>query len=220
MNIGNYQGFGDEKSYREQEFWMGINFKPTNAMSISFSPSYSISDRELQYVMSSQTANDSMYVFAELDQKTASFTFRLNYTFTPELSLEYYGQPFVSAGKFTNYKRTTNTHADQFVDRYRIFPTNEISLNTTDNSYSIDEDRNGTADYSFSNPDFNFRQFRSNLVIRWEYSPGSTLFLVWSQGRTSNDTNGSFAYGNDIKKLFGIQPHDVFLIKFSYWFSL
>jgi hypothetical protein len=220
FNIGNYHGLGDVKSYRHHEYWMGLNIKPTNALSISFSPGYSIDNSPLQYVETTQINNDSRYIFAELDQKTLSFTFRLNYTFNPELSLEYYGQPFVSAGKYTNFKRITTTHADKFSDRYHNFSTGEISYNAPGNSYSIDENGNGGSDYTFSNPDFNFRQFRSNLVIRWEYSPGSTVFLVWSQGRTSSDTNGTFQYGSDMKDLFGINPHNVFLVKFSYWFSL
>ena len=217
---GVYQGFGDVNSYRNQEFWMGLNIKPTNALSISISPDYSINNSELQYVSTTQMANAPRYIFASLDQKTVSFTFRLNYTFTPELSLEYYGQPFVSAGKYTDLKRTTNPNADNFNGRYHIFSGNEISLNATENTYSIDENRDGNSDYSFDKPDFNFRQFRSNLVIRWEYLPGSTLFLVWSQGKTGSTSDGSFSYGRDIKDLFGVQPHDVFLIKLSYWFSL
>lgn len=220
FNTGNYQGFGDVNSYREQEFWMGIHLRPMNALSISFSPSYSFANRELQYVDTKQMVKDARYIFAELNQKTASFTFRLNYTFTPELSLEYYGQPFISAGKYTNYKRITNSRANRFADRYLNFSTKELSSNIAENSYDIDEDQNGTVDYSFSNLDFNFRQFRSNLVIRWEYLPGSTLFLVWSQGRTNSVSDGSFDYRKDMKELFGTEPHDVFLVKFSYWFSL
>jgi hypothetical protein len=114
----------------------------------------------------------------------------------------------------------TNTDAKDFADRYHIFSAGEISYNLPDNGYNIDENNDGTTDYSFGNPDFNFRQFRSNLVFRWEYLPGSTLFLVWSQGRTSEASSGSFSYGNDIKDLFDIKPHNVFLLKFSYWFSL
>ena len=218
--IGNYHGLGDVKSYRYHEYWMGVNVRPMNALSISFEPDYSISNNQMQYVSTTKMANDPRYLFARLDQKTVSFTFRLNYTFTPELSLEYYGQPFISAGKYTEFKRTTNTIADRFKDRFSIFPANGISYNSNNNSYAIDEDINGNTDYSFSNPDFNFRQFRSNLVVRWEYLPGSTLFLVWSQGRTSSASDGSFAYGQDMKQLFGVQPNNVFLIKFSYWFSL
>ncbi len=220
FNAGNYHGFGDEKSSRDHAYWVGFNIRPMNALSISFSPEFISVNSELQYVATEQLTRDPRYIFAGLDQKTASFTFRLNYTFTPELSLEYYGQPFVSAGKYTNFKRITNTNADKFGDRYRIFPGGEISQNATGDTYSIDENLDGKSDYSFTNPDFNFRQFRSNLVIRWEYLPGSTLFLVWSQGRTSSANSGSFAYGEDLKELFGIRPHNVFLIKFSYWFSL
>ncbi len=88
------------------------------------------------------------------------------------------------------------------------------------NTFNVDEDSEGTIEYSFNNPDFNFRQFRSNLVVRWEYLPGSTLYLVWSQGRTSSDTNGIFSYGNDMKELFSTRPQNIFLIKLSYWFSL
>lgn len=85
---------------------------------------------------------------------------------------------------------------------------------------ALDEDHDGINDYSFGNPNFNFRQFRSNPVVRWEYSPGSTVYLVWSQGRTSSATNGIYALGNDIKALFEKVPHNIFLLKFSYWFSL
>jgi hypothetical protein len=197
-----------------------MNIRPMNALSISFSPGYNISRQELQYVSTMQVNQDTKYIFASLNQKTASFTFRLNYTFSPELSLEYYGQPFISAGKYTNYKRITTPNANKFADRFYNFTNGEISFNATDNRYSVDEDMNGNEDYSFDNLNFNFKQFRSNLVIRWEYSPGSTLFLVWSQGRTGSVSDGSFSYKNDMKDLFGIQPHDVFLIKFSYWFTL
>lgn len=220
FNAGNYQGFGDVESYRNQAYWIGVEIKPVNALSISFSPEYIHLKNEMQYVGTMQMGNDARYIFAALEQKTASFTFRLNYTFTPELSLEYYGQPFVSAGKYSVFKRTTNTMAGNFAGRYQNFISGEISNNSEENTYSIDENLDGISDYSFDNPDFNFRQFRSNLVVRWEYLPGSTLFLVWSQGRTNSSDMGSFSYGKDMRDLFGTQPHNVFLIKFSYWFSL
>jgi len=174
----------------------------------------------LQYVSTEQMNGDPRYLFAELDQQTLSFTFRFNYTLNPELTLEYYGQPFVSAGKYTEFKRITEPDAEEFKDRYRIFSDDEIVYNAEENMYFIDEDTDGTVDYSFGNPDFNFRQFLSNLVIRWEYLPGSTLYLVWSQGRTSVGSSGVFSYGEDMKELFDTAPHNVFLLKISYWFSL
>jgi hypothetical protein len=220
LNIGNYQNWGDVKNYRYQEYWMGADFRPLNALSLSLETDYSIQDNLLQYVETTDMKGDPRYLFAELDQKTLIFTFRINFTINPELTLEYYGQPFVSAGKYSYFKRITDTDADNFENRYHIFSNEEINYSLPDDIYTIDENTDDTEDYSFDNPDFNFRQFRSNLVIRWEYSPGSTLFLVWSQDRTSTAFDGLFSYENDMKELFGIVPHNVFLLKFSYWFSL
>ncbi|HEY4786704.1 MAG TPA: DUF5916 domain-containing protein, partial [Bacteroidales bacterium] len=179
-----------------------------------------IQHTRLQYVATDAYQGSPRYLFAELHQKTLSFTFRLNYTITPELTIEYYGQPFVSGGKYTHYKFITNTHAARFNDRYQVLPDNNVTYDLVSNNVNFDENMDGSTDYSATNPNFNFRQFLSNLVVRWEYLPGSTLFLVWSQGRTSTTYDGTFSYGDDMKGLFGTMPHNVFLLKFSYWFSL
>jgi hypothetical protein len=218
--IGNYHGSGDGKSYRYHEYWASVNVRPSNSISISVEPDYGIQNSELQYVSTTGKNENPIYLFGKLNQKTLSMTFRISYTINPELSIEYYGQPFVSAGKYTNYKIITQPDADTFRNRFHIFTPDEILFDPLNNLYSIDENGDGNTDYSIANPDFNFRQFRSNMVVRWEYSPGSTIYLVWSQGRTSNDTNGLFSYGNDMKNLFQTTPQNVFLIKFSYWFSL
>jgi hypothetical protein len=217
---GNYHGFGDLDSYREHEYYAGLTIQPLNALSVSFNPDYYIQNNILQYVETADLNGDPRYLFGEIDQQTMSFTFRINYAINPELSIEYYGQPFVSAGEYTNYKRITDPVAANFRDRYHIFSMEEISYDEANNQFHVDEDVNGSTDYSFGNPDFNFRQFRSNLVIRWEYLPGSTLFFVWSQGRTSTAAEGSFNYGNDMKELFTEEPDNIFLVKLSYWFSL
>ena len=152
----------------------------------------------MQYVSTTGTSQNPLYLFGALNQKTLGTTFRINYTINPELSIEYYGQPFVSAGKYSSYKKITQPDAGTFKQRFYNYAPDELTLDPITNTYNVND--GGT--YSFGNPDFNFRQFRSNLVIRWEYSPGSTIYLVWSQGRTSTDTNGLFNYGNDIKDLF------------------
>jgi hypothetical protein len=220
FNAGGFLGNGDVKSYRDHEYWAGINLRPLNSLSVSIEPQYTIQNNKLQYVNKLGSASDPVYLFAELDQKTLSFTFRLNYTVNPELSIEYYGEPFVSSGKYNNFKRITDPHADRFIERYHTFSPDEITAGTSENSFSIDQNKDGVEDFTFENPDFNFRQFRSNLVVRWEYLPGSTIYLVWSQGRTGSATNGLFSFGNDMKELFKIVPQNIFLIKFSYWFSL
>ena len=216
FNLGNYHGSGDALSFRAHEYWAGIYYRPTNSVSISFEPDYNIQNTELQYVSTTGTGTNPVYLFGKLDQKTLYFTFRANYTINPELSVEYYGQPFISAGNYTAFKKITQPDAGTFKQRYYDYSPSELTLDPSTNTYNV----NDGSTYSFGNPDFNFRQFRSNLVIRWEYLPGSTLYLVWSQGRTSNDTNGMFSYGTDMKDLFKITALNVFLIKFSYWFAL
>jgi hypothetical protein len=217
---GNYQGKGDNGSSRGQDYWASLNYKPTNSLVISVEPEYGIQNQLLQYVAQTGFGNDTRYVFAALDQKTLGVTFRINYTVNPELSIEYYGQPFVSAGTFSDFKFVTNPTASEFRNRFMTYGNDQITFHTNGNNYSVDENHDGKEDYYIQNPNFNFRQFRSNLVIRWEYRPGSTLYLVWSQGRTSSDVNGRFAYGSDVSDLFRVKPTDVFLVKFSYWFSL
>ncbi len=214
--FGNYYSAGDDKSFRSQSYWMGIEYHPLNTLSMSFDPDYGISSTDLQYVSTCCMEDETQYIFAELNQKTLSFTFRANLTLTPDLSLEYYGQPFVSAGKYSNYKMITDPDADNYTDRYHVFTDTEITYNEATATYTVVEDINGTDDYSFDNPDFNFRQFRSNLVIRWEYKPGSTLYFVCSQGRTSNASDGTFSYGHDMRELFNTTPQNVFLLKLSY----
>jgi hypothetical protein len=214
--IGNYHGFGDAKSSRGDEYYGEINYKPSNSLSISLDPDYGIQHTELQYINAIGSDGNPVYLFGKLDQKTFSFTMRINYTINPELSIEYYGQPFISAGKYSAFKKITDPVAGTFKERFFDYTPAELSYDAATSTYNVSDGGN----YSFSNPDFNFRQFRSNLVVRWEYHPGSTLYLVWSQGRTSTDSNGMFRYGTDMKDLFGITPHNVFLLKFSYWFAL
>ena len=161
-----------------------------------------------------------VHLFGELDQKTLALTFRVNLPITPELTLEYYGQPFISAGNYSDFKRITDTHAEKFTDRYHVFTSNEIKANSTGTAYLIDENSDGIDDYSIYNPNFNFQQFRSNLVLRWEYLPGSIVYLVWSQGRTNQTSEGIFSVGDNMKDLFDIVPHNIFLVKLSYWFAL
>lgn len=218
--LGNYHDYGDVSSSTYHDYWTGVTIRPMDALSISLSPTFSTNHKALQYIETIEHNNENRYVFGTFNQKTMSFTFRVNYTITPELSIQYYGSPFVSSGEYSEIKHITNPTADKFENRFYKYSGNEITYNSTDELYDIDENRDGAADYSVSNPNFNFRQFRSNLVIRWEYSAGSSVYFVWSQGITSSDSNGTFNYRDDMKNLFDVTPHNVFLIKLNYWISL
>jgi hypothetical protein len=140
-------------------------------------------------------------------------TTRVDYAFTPTLSLQVYAQPFVSAGRYSEFKRVDDPKAERYDDRFE-----SLAYSRADDAVTLDVDADGVAEV-FRDPDFNFKQFRSNTVLRWEYMPGSALFLVWSQGRDHFLGNGDFDFQEDVRDLFGVAPENVFMVKLSYWMS-
>jgi hypothetical protein len=197
-----------------------LNYKPSNYLSISLSPSYGRSFNELQYVDKCTFNDNDRYVFASIDRNTVSLSFRVNLNLSPDLTFQYWGQPFVANGNYRDHKFITSPRAGDYRDRFHVYTPSQLNLDNE--GYHVDEDIDGMEDYSFGNSDFNVQQFLSNLVVRWEYTPGSTLYLVWSQKRDGSNDSGVLDYFNDMGDLFDNdnKPHNVFLVKFSYRFGL
>jgi hypothetical protein len=198
--------------------YMDLVYRPFNALSISLSPSFSKSHNQLQYVTTETLDNQDRYLVAEIDQTTIRMSIRLTYMITPNLSVQYYGQPFGTSGNYSDYKFITNGSSESYGDRFLRVPPTWLSLNA-DDEYHVDEGVDGTSDYNFDKPDFNFGQFRSNMVIRWEYIPGSVLFLVWNSER-----NGEFydTHPDHDKYSFNFteKANNIFVLKFAYRFVL
>ncbi|PTM09676.1 MAG: hydrolase [Bacteroidetes bacterium] len=195
-----------------------ITYQPTNALRISLSPSYSNNPNKTQYVTETDFNGDPRYILATIDNQTISAALRLNYTINPNLSIQYYGQPYISRARFTDFKHVTNPIADNLYDRFHQYNINQISYNG--GTYLVDEDIDGTTDYSIGNPDFSFVQFRSNLVVRWEYIPGSEIFLVWSQGVTGLVDSADELFSGLENGILNQKPENIFLIKATYRFVL
>jgi hypothetical protein len=214
---------GNEKDSRNFYSGIDITYKPSNYLVFSVSPGISRSFSELQYVSSTAYNDMDRYIFASIDRKTISTSFRVNLNLSPNLTFQYWGQPFVATGKYYNHKFITDPMADVYSNRFWTYSQSQISLDPIENRYNIDENCDGKNDYSFDKQDFNVREFLSNLVVRWEYSPGSSVYLVWSQTRSSSNSTGNLDLFNDLGDLFNTgdnKPHNVFLIKFSYRFGL
>lgn len=198
-----------------------IQYRPNNTLNLSLMPSLYTQKRELQYVDEYSFNGNSRYLMAHLDQKVLSFSVRVNVNLTPDLTIQYWGQPFFATGKYNAYKMITNPKADRFSDRYSLYTPGQLTYNSAEEMYYVDENQDGTTDYSFEQPNFNFNEFLSNLVVRWEYTPGSTVYLVWSQSRDYSNSFGDFNLEQGFNDLFnGDQPYNVFLIKFSYRIGL
>ena len=202
---------------------LDITYKPTNFLFLTFSPGFNKSFSELQYVRRLNYNDKDRYIFASIDRKTINASFRVNLNLSPDLTLQYWGQPFVATGKFYDHKYILNPLAEKFRERFWTYSDAQITYDPENNNYSIDEYIDGTTDYWIGNNDFNIQEFLSNLVVRWEYNPGSTVYLVWSQTRSFSNESGEMNLFSDLGDLFSRDnniPRNVFLVKFSYRFGL
>jgi hypothetical protein len=218
-NIGGSLQEGDENSGSYKEMWGGVTYRPSNALRFSVRPSLSHNQREMQYV-TTRDLEDDRFVYGSLDQETFALTLRVDYSITPDLTIQLYGAPFVSVGRYDTFKRITDPHANSYRDRFATFDDGQIAYNPETGFYSVDENGDGTGDYSFHNPDFDLRDFNSNLVVRWEFRPGSTLYFVWAQVRNSSERiSPNLGIPDDLSNLFSATADDVLLIKFGKWFN-
>ncbi len=197
----------------------GITYQPFNALSISASPRYSINNDKLQFIDNIDVGGETTYLNGTIDQRTLSMSLRLNYTINPNLTIQYWGQPFISRGRYTDFKHVTNPLEKQFENRISQYQGSQISF--ADGLYNVDENLDSVTDFSFGNPDFSFVQFRSNLVLRWEYIPGSEVFLVWSQDLAQSGNSQSELFDDLKDNIFNDErPQNIFLIKATYRFVL
>ena len=195
-----------------------LTYQPTNALTVSLNPSYNNNPSKTQYVTQTDFNGTTRYVLGTIDNKTLSASIRLSYTINPNFTIQYYGQPFISRARFSSFKYVTNPTADDLYDRFDVYDSNQITYNN--GVYDIDEDIDSTIDYSFDDPNFSFVQFRSNLVMRWEYIPGSELYFVWAQGITGL-VDPSERLSNGLEQgILNQKPQNTFLIKATYRFVL
>jgi hypothetical protein len=192
-----------------------ISFMPIQTLKFTISINYSDNLNNLQYIDTKSVNGDYRYILGKIKQETISTTFRIDYYITPELSIQYYGSPFATVGKYSDFKSVTNPKAAEYNNRYSV-----LNPVVNGSNYDISENNNSHVDYSYEDPDFNFSQLRSNLVFRWEYRPGSQIYFVWSQDRTNYIKPGSNSVSNAICDLRDVYPNNIFLIKLSYWFSI
>ena len=215
-NAGRFDAMGQDKgTVTVQDYSVWMSYQVTDAIRFSMSPGYFQQDRKIQNVGFFDFDDSERYLTGTLRQKTFSSSFRLNYSLGPNLTFQYWGQPFVSIGTYKDFKYITEPLAEVFTDRFHQYNAEEISFDSSEDRYYVSE--NGK-NYDFGNPDFNFLEFRSNLVFRWEYIPGSELFLVWSQSAInfSDPTKGVFR--SLTEDLFDEKANNTFLIKATYRF--
>ncbi len=199
----------------------GLALKPAANVFLQLSPSFTHDETSAQYVatVDDPTATSfygERYVFAYITTNTLSLNTRLNWTFTPNLTLQLFAQPFIASGDYSSYREFV---APRTLDK-NIYgqDAGTISYDDQEAVYTVDPDGDGpAATFTFDNPDFTSRALRGTAVLRWEYRPGSTIFFVWTQERAGTDPSGRFDFGRDGGAIFRDRPLNVFQIKATYW---
>jgi hypothetical protein len=195
-----------------------LSLRPSTRFQFSVTPNYVRWMLPRQYVATFDSTGTaatyfSRYVFARIDQPTFLVQLRANYTIAPDLTLELYGEPFAAAGRYHGLGELAQARTL----RLREYGTDGTTIaRDTSGNYTITD--NGGADtLRIPNPDFNILSFRSNAVLRWEWRPGSTLFLVWAQDRQAGDQRGRLVGFRQLWDSFGARGNNFLAVKISYW---
>ena len=194
----------------------GVEWKPMSNVSVRVGPTYSRVHEDAQYVGATADSTASLtygrrYLFAALDQTEVGAEVRLNWAFSPELGLQLYAQPLISHGNYWGYKQLA---------RARSYDFEPVSGVPTYDPIADQVDVDGAGPRGAFNPDFDFKSLRGNAVLRWEYRPGSTLFLVWTQERVNTDGYSQFDLGRSFDRLLTTKPNNIFLAKATYYFTV
>jgi hypothetical protein len=190
-------GRGDGGRSGFSEVNAGVSIRVGARFSTSLSSAYNLNVSDQQWVgnFGALLSDTTHYTFARLDQRTLAFVTRLNWTATPGLSFQFYGQPFISTGAYSNWRQLAAPRAESYDARFKPYGAGSRPAG------------------------FNVKQFNSNAVVRWEFRPASVLFLVWQQGRQDGRDPGTFEASRDLNNLFATLPQNTLLLKLSYWFN-
>jgi len=208
--------WGDDDYRLSKGVSVEVKYRPFDFIELSLEPSYHFSNNYMIYVESFDLNSGNTYLVSSIDREFVSMDVRVDVGITPDLSIQFWGQPFLFSGDYSEFKKVVDPMTSNFKDQYHSYTPNQISFDQDSDMYTVND---GVESYEFENPDFSFYEFRSNLVVRWEYIPGSTAYLVWSQGRTGDHPDGRFSLSDNIDRLSSLTAHNVFLLKLSYRFS-
>lgn len=218
---------------RSMSFGSEIVWRPTSATELELEPQYEFARDPAQYVATTgdlgfQPTFGPRYLFAEIDRRTLAVPMRVNFIFSPTLTLQLFAQPLLSSGDYLAYKQLAAAETFDFDTFEEGTPLRQgQGVNCVGGRTCVEDgvryiafDGPGPAHFSFSDRDFNVRSLRGNTVLRWEYRPGSTLYFVWQQSRLDERNVGGFGVGRDTRALFGAPSQNTLIMKASYWLGM
>jgi hypothetical protein len=199
------------------ELASGITMQPAPQWQLSITPAYERQVDTQQYVGTvaggRPSTFGSRYIFAHVDRSTYSTQIRTTYTFKPDLTLDFYGEPFAASGRYDQVGELAAARTRLI----QVYGTQGTTLTQLPNGNQLVSD--GATTFTLPGRDFNVQSFRSNLVLRWEWRAGSTLYLVWQQDRLAEETLRARTSIGDMFSSLGRRGDNYFAIKTSFWFS-
>jgi hypothetical protein len=211
---------------KAQSYAVELQLKLSSNVCVTLGPEYQRLTTKAQWVSSyeDQTADTYgwRYLFASLDQNVFDANVRINWILSPTLSVQLYVQPLVASGNYSEFKSLSRPRSFDFTE-YGLGPsTTSVTIKSDGSkSYTFDADGNGASpSYTIPDPDFSIVSLRGNVVIRWEFMPGSAVYLVWTQSRSAAESIGDFRFGHAMGRLWDVTPDNIFMAKVSYWLSL
>lgn len=201
--------------------WCSAQWKPAGNLSVTLSPDINLLRLWVQWVdcfddPAATATSGKRYVFSAIDQTEMSASLRIDYTLTPKLSVQLYAQQLYSAADYFDFRELSRPNSFEFY----TYPPSGVQYDLRAKTYTIDPDGDGPAEaLTFDDPDFNYTSLRGNAVVRWEYRPGSTLFLVWTHGQDYSETRGDFGLNRSANRLFSGKADNIFMLKATFWLA-
>ncbi len=202
----------DDKITWKNRYDVSLFWFINNNITVSSYTGYTNEINNSQYVKQKTVDNKKEYVVGKIARETLYTTLRFEYFITPEFSLQYYGSPYASIGKYDSFRKVNLSTSKDLNERYSPLFDNGGKLN--------DENGNELLDLETENPDFNFQEFRSNFVLRWEYKTGSTFYFVWTNISSGYENQYNSSITKSFKNISNVNAQNALMVKFSYWFSL
>ena len=209
--------WNDDNITRTEQYSFHVQWLISNRFSLISNTNVSLQTDNNQYVMQKVIGNDLEYIVGTIERKTFSTTLRAEFFVTPELSFQYYGNPYSSAGKYDNYRMVADSKSTDLSQRFTSLP-----VKTVDGTrYLFDQsEQEVLRNLTTNNPDFNFQEFRSNFVARWEYKTGSTMYFVWTNSRSRYENSYEPSVLHSFKGMNKVNAQNAFMLKVSFWFSI
>lgn len=194
--------------------------QPTDRLTLSLEPRYVRTHEPRQFITSRSGGLEATfgrrYIFGLIDQTEIALPLRANFSFTPETSLELYAEPFAASGSYSDIGELAEPETNDL----RIYGLADGTTSSRDEETGAYTFTDVDSEIELSNPDFDVLSFRSNLVMRWEWRPGSTFFLVWQQNRSASNDEGRFVRPGNLYDSLKADGENVLAIKFSYWLPM